>query len=111
MGVFTLSPDGKRIAAGYEDGTIRLWDTNTFEQIYELQGHEAAVTSLAFSPDDRILASTSEDGTLRFWGVTSGGTLLVSSSGGQPAIFFTPDQRFLVLVSDFGQVRFLSVRP
>src|SRR5258708_6446334 len=37
-----------------------------------LQGHTAAVVSLAFSPDGKTLASASYDGTLKLWDVTSG---------------------------------------
>ena len=37
-----------------------------------LQGHTAAVYSLAFTPDSRSLLSGSEDGTLRVWDVERG---------------------------------------
>jgi WD40 repeat protein len=64
-----FTPDGRIIAAASEDGTIRLWETVTGEQIRTFDGHQSAVTSLAFSPDGKRLASGSADGTALVWDV------------------------------------------
>jgi WD40 repeat protein len=55
-----FSPDGERIATGYDWGLVALWDASTLELIGELN-HEntMTVTSLAFSPDSRWLAAGS----------------------------------------------------
>jgi len=64
-----FSPDGKTLASGSEDGTIRLWDVEARRQRACLRGHGANVWSVAFSPDGATLVSGSEDRTVRLWDV------------------------------------------
>ena len=62
-----FSPDDAILAAGRGDGTVKLWDTATEEQIATLTRHYGTVTSVAFSPDSTILAIGSGDGTVQLW--------------------------------------------
>jgi eukaryotic-like serine/threonine-protein kinase len=61
------SPDGRRLATGSLDFTIKLWDTTTGEEVFTLRGHTAGVLRVAFSPDGRRFASGSIDRTVRVW--------------------------------------------
>ncbi len=46
-----FSPDGRRIASGSTDRSVRVWDAETGKTQLILNGHEAAVQGVAFSPD------------------------------------------------------------
>ncbi len=55
--MLALSPDGRTLATGDRDGTIRLRDPETGRVAMTLRGHEWGLSHLAFSPDGRRLAS------------------------------------------------------
>jgi WD40 repeat protein len=70
------------------DGTVRLWDVATHQQIGNpLTGHTGTVLSVAFSPGGTTLASGSADDTVRLWNVAYLEDVvphLCSTAGGPP---------------------------
>jgi eukaryotic-like serine/threonine-protein kinase len=66
--VFTIawSPDGKTLASGSRDNTVRLWSKEG-KPLAVLPGHTTVVWSVAWSPDGRRLASASSDNSIRLW--------------------------------------------
>jgi WD40 repeat protein len=67
-----FSPDGKQIASGGDDNTVKVWDTETGKEVCAGRGHVAGVLSVAFTPDGKYVVSGSADGTIRLWGATTG---------------------------------------
>jgi WD40 repeat protein len=55
-----ISPDGRFVAAGADDGTVRLWDVETGKQTHLWKG-EFSIVSVDFSSDSRQLAAARSD--------------------------------------------------
>jgi len=60
---------GNLVAAGFWDGTIKLWDGRPDRgfPVYELHGHDAEVGALGFSHDGHLMVSKSRDDSVRLW--------------------------------------------
>ncbi|XXQ32732.1 WD domain, G-beta repeat [Plasmodiophora brassicae] len=60
-----FNPSSGTVLAGGNDCLVHIWDLETYESRGRLQGHTAAVTSLAF--DANIVFTGADDGTVRIW--------------------------------------------
>ena len=69
---FALSNDGKFVASGGDDRTVRIWDASAGSLLAMCLGHTSKVLAVAFNQDGSRLVSTSADGTVRQWAVPTG---------------------------------------
>jgi WD40 repeat protein len=95
----SFSSDSKTLASGSTDGTIKLWNAATGEEIRTLKGHSSRVNSVSFSSgsDVSTIASGSTDGTIKLWNATTGEEIktLKGHNGKVYSVSFSADGKIL----------------
>jgi len=104
------SPDGKWLALGGWDDSIRFLRAEDGRTMRSIPAHTEQVQSVAFSPDGKLIASSSMR-SVKVWQFSSG-TLLqkISVSGGWvPSVKFSPDGKYLAATSADGKIEVWQV--
>ncbi|OCH85467.1 WD40 repeat-like protein [Obba rivulosa] len=108
------SPDGIRIVSSSRDGTIRVWDARTGEELLKLlEGHTDEVNSVTFSPDGTRIVSGSDDRTIRVWDVRTGEALMKPLEGHTDrvrSVAFSPNGTRIVSGSSDNTIRVWDMR-
>jgi WD40 repeat protein len=97
-----FSPNGRYVATGSVDQTLRIWAVETATELRRFEAHTASVNAVAFAADGRTIASGSSDTTLRLWDAESDEACKVFAghSGRVLAVEFSPDGRTIISGSD-----------
>jgi WD40 repeat protein len=68
----TFSSDGKTLASGSADRSVRVWSLADGKNVATLEGHDVSLCAVAFHPDSKLLASADFYETIRLWDLPSG---------------------------------------
>lgn len=106
-----VSPDGRMIASGATDNTVKLWSAASGELLRTYEGHTERISEVVFSPDGRRIGSSSYDDTVKIWLARSDNLVrtLAGHSDDVGTIAFSPDSRLIASGGDDNTIRLEEV--
>ena len=109
INTLTFTPNGKMLASGSDDGTIRLWDSSTGTQLLSLSSEKT--NSLAFSMDGKTLASVSNFSQIQLWNISTGKQLtsLKEQNDSVTVLAFSADSNILASGSRDGVIQLWDI--
>ena len=92
------SPTEMTALFGMDDGTVFLWDIQTEEVRYRLEGHTDVVREVSYSPDGKTALSASHDGLVILWDLETGKQIrqFAGHTGWVWTVDFSPDGKTIV---------------
>ncbi|MDT3438727.1 P-loop NTPase fold protein [Pseudofrankia sp. BMG5.37] len=107
VAALAVTPDGRQIITGGDDGAVRLWDRESGAVQGVLTGHTGQVLAVAVTPDGQQIITGGGDGVVRLWDRESGAEqgVLTGHTDRVFAVVVTPDGRQIVTGGDDGLVR------
>ncbi|MEH2048454.1 beta-propeller domain-containing protein [Nostoc sp.] len=111
-----FSPNGKILASGSWDSSVKVWNLLNGELRYNLPASSWSVLAVAISPDSKTLASgngygpTIENETLKLWNLETGKLIRsISASAKIRSVAFSPDGKTLISGTEDNTIKLWNV--
>jgi len=107
--VFALAyrPEHHLVAAGLDDGTLKVWDTVGNKEVFSTRGHISRITAVAIGSSGALIASADRDGNIKIWNAMTGEELhrLPRQKGSVTTLAFGPDDLHLASAANESLVK------
>jgi WD40 repeat protein len=110
---FEFSPTSRFLLAGYDDGAVRMFDVDKFDQVQPrtFAGLVTAITGVAWAADEKAVAASSDKGKVVVWETDSGKVLGEwQMPGAVHGVAFLPDGRHLLTANGNGTAFVLRLK-
>src|SRR5262249_42863758 len=105
----TFTGDGKLLASGHENGSVRLWEVSEGKRRAVLEGHAGAIAALRFTPGNRSLIARGQDHVLRSWDVARRWEAFAIPTTSEGLTALTADGRLLAVGEQRGTIKLLDM--
>ncbi|MCC9602478.1 serine/threonine protein kinase [Stieleria sp. JC731] len=62
-----FTPNGDKVAAAIEDGSVRLWDVASQKVLRSFDAHKGIAWTIQFHPNGQLVATSGDDGMVKLW--------------------------------------------
>lgn len=103
-----FNADASKMLTAGSDGSARVWDTSTGEELLALRGHTSDVLDASFSPDGRRIVTAGADDTVRVWDARTGEQIAQLEGQTQlvERVMYSPDGS---LIASVGQNQVVNI--
>ncbi len=105
IGAIAMSPDARVLLTGGEDGSLRLFDVSSGEQVWAVNAHQDGVRTVSMSAPGHLAVSIGRTGTRRVWRLPD--AALISTTPQQGSVAMSEDGRIIAAL-DRGSLRFVE---
>jgi WD40 repeat protein len=105
---YIVSISGNRI----KRNEIDIWDVQTQELLFTLNGHSNVIRSIAFSNNNKYIASAGEDNLVNLWNIQTGKLITSFSENNSKeltSVIFSADQKYLISGSQDKTIKYWNI--
>jgi WD40 repeat protein/transcriptional regulator with XRE-family HTH domain len=106
-GPIAISPDGKYLLLGTEEGSARLWEVATAAPLRQFGDAARVVNAVAFAPNGKFVITGSTDNIVQSWDVRTGTEIrrFIGHNSLITSVAMSPDGRYVLTASADGTAR------